>query len=833
MDDPATQPASEAQPVPQQPLTDTNRPTTGNKHDDRLQRKKAAALQKLDKVRQSFNNQLATLTQQQERNRHSAQLIEHNTAAVEAAIASINVEVARGTDWTELQRILKDERDKGNPIARMIVALDLHTNTVTVALSQSMAHVRQGWVDSGREEERVEEVELDLSQSAYNNASLYYTQRKQQTAKVNQTTATSERALRAVERRTAQQLKDSDVRSRIQQVRRSYWWERYHWFVTSENFLVIAGRDVQQSQLIVQRHLAPSDAYVCADVSGAVGVIVKNSSTTAAVPPLSIQQAACMCLCRSTAWMCKPGSGSGDAWWVRGEELEVAGEGGKAGVKAGVVRRYVTRMPLVMGLAVLFRVSDECIAAHKGERRIKGGVAEEGTGGEKKEEEEDEDETEEEEHSEGKNGDGDDEKAEHDDEDEDGDDDGEEDDKQWAEEVRGRQHSSGSNTAATKGGAESLTAAVKGLNLRGADVREAARQLGGESEEDSKSQGDGRSSHAQTGRKESVSKKATKKKTSAADKRKSKQADDTSHTGSANSVSADDDISSEDLRDSRAVSRQQQSDKASKGGKAAAVVQLTRAQRAKQKKLAKYADQDDEDRIIAAQVLGLQTAKRRDSNNNKQQQHSQRREKETEEEADAQEDGAQETSEAAVAAAPAAAVPANASATTASKPATAAQVDPANIICRGCKEKGHAYRECPDRPQRNPAQQQQQNDTAADEQSAGYSLDLVDALTGRPTASDQLLFAVCVCAPYSALVEYKYRVKLLPGSQKKGKVVQAAVSMWTRAAGGREAERDVIRGVREDEAMGVLCANVKIAAGMAGEKGKKRRKEGGGKEAAD
>ena len=810
MDDPAAQPTGEAPPPSQQPPSEPNRPAA-NKRDERLQKKKAAALQKLDKVRQSFEKQLATLQQQQERDRHKAQLIESNTAAVDAAIASINVEVARGTDWTELQRILKDERDKGNPIARMIVALDLHTNTVTLALSQSMAHVRAGWAESGREEDKVEEVELDLSQSAYNNASSYYTQRKQQGVKVNKTTETSERALRAVERRTAQQLKDSDARARVQQARRSYWWEKYHWFVTSENFLVIAGRDAPQSQLIAQRNLAPSDVYLCADVGGAVGVIVKNN-TVAAVPPLSIQQAACMCLCRSTAWMGKPGSSTGEAWWVRGDEVEVAGEGGKISVKAGAVRRYVTRMPLVMGLAVLFRVSDECVAAHKGERRIKGGVFEERKDGEKKEgaigeaeaseevRDEEEDEMEEDENSEGRDGEGDDEKVEHEDEDED-----EEDDH---DQEAAHHKTAALGAAAKKGAAEVLTAAVKGMSLRGADVRAAATQLQAASEEGNESDGDHQLSHPHSNKKESAGKKGPMKKTSAADKRRLKKANDHSQTGSANSVSADDDNSSED---NRAASRHQQSDKTSKGGKPA-VVQLTRAQRAKQKKLAKYADQDEEDRSIAAQVLGLQTAKRRDSGNK---QHSEQRQKE--EEVAQREKDEQDLHEVAVSA------PAVATAVTADKPTKAAELDRANIICRVCKEKGHAYRDCPERPQRAPAQQQ--SETAGDDQPAGYPLDLIDALTGRPSESDKFLFALCVCAPYSALVDYKYRVKLLPGSQKRGKVLQAAVSLWTRAAGGREGERDMVRGMREDEAMGVLCANVKIAAGMAGEKGKKRRKE--------
>lgn len=45
----------------------------------------------------------------------------------------------------------------------------------------------------------------------------------------------------------------------------------------------------------------------------------------------------------------------------------------------------------------------------------------------------------------------------------------------------------------------------------------------------------------------------------------------------------------------------------------------------------------------------------------------------------------------------------------------------------------------------------------------------LDSLTGCPTATDVLLYAVPVCAPYQALQGYKYRVKLTPGNGKKGK----------------------------------------------------------------
>lgn len=47
----------------------------------------------------------------------------------------------------------------------------------------------------------------------------------------------------------------------------------------------------------------------------------------------------------------------------------------------------------------------------------------------------------------------------------------------------------------------------------------------------------------------------------------------------------------------------------------------------------------------------------------------------------------------------------------------------------------------------------------------------IDSLTGNPLSDDVLLFAIAMCAPYSAFTNYKYKVKLTPGGMKKGKGV--------------------------------------------------------------
>ncbi|KAJ2371740.1 hypothetical protein GGI05_007766, partial [Coemansia sp. RSA 2603] len=117
------------------------------------------------------------------------------------------------------------------------------------------------------------------------------------------------------------------------------------------------------------------------------------------------------------------------------------------------------------------------------------------------------------------------------------------------------------------------------------------------------------------------------------------------------------------------------------------------------------------------------------------------------------------------------------------------------------------------------------NDADADEDvedaqdvSVDQHLDALDKLTGAPLPGDNLSSAIPVCAPYSALASYKYRVKLVPGTMKKGKACKMAQTVTLAAADGNrprstysadpaEAERlelELILANREKELMRVV-----------------------------
>lgn len=107
-------------------------------------------------------------------------------------------------------------------------------------------------------------------------------------------------------------------------------------------------------------------------------------------------------------------------------------------------------------------------------------------------------------------------------------------------------------------------------------------------------------------------------------------------------------------------------------------------------------------------------------------------------------------------------------------------------ICYKCKRSGHVAKDCPlFTPNAKYPEGQQPLETVSEDQTNIERIDdenaleladdekeklsELDSLTAKPYADDILLYAVPICGPYNALQGYKYRVKLTPGTAKRGK----------------------------------------------------------------
>lgn len=65
----------------------------------------------------------------------------------------------------------------------------------------------------------------------------------------------SSQALKSAEKKTKQTLKEAAVVSKIRKARKTHWFEKFYWFISSENYLLIGGRDQQQNELVVKKYM--------------------------------------------------------------------------------------------------------------------------------------------------------------------------------------------------------------------------------------------------------------------------------------------------------------------------------------------------------------------------------------------------------------------------------------------------------------------------------------------------------------------------------------------------------------------------------------------------
>lgn len=361
------------------------------KLESRLTEKEEAARKKLDEAKQQHEKRLAGLQQVQEMHIRKAEAIEANTHRVEEAIAAVNGLIGQGMDWMDIEKLIANEQRRNNIVAQMIkLPLKLYENTVTILLDEAGAEdsedegdVTDDEVDSSDDEKSADKpaqidkrlaIDVDLALSGYANARQYYDSKKVAAQKEQKTVAASEKALKSMQKKTEADLKKglSTEKAALRVVRKQFWFEKFYYFISSDGYLVLGGKDAQQNELLYRRYLKKGDVYVHADLHGASSVIVKNNPQTpdAPVPPSTLSQAGALSVCSSSAWDSKAVMA---AWWVNAEQVSKTAPTGEYLTTGGFVIRgqknFLPPSQLLLGFAVHWLISEESRVNH-GKHRL-------------------------------------------------------------------------------------------------------------------------------------------------------------------------------------------------------------------------------------------------------------------------------------------------------------------------------------------------------------------------------------------------------------------------------------------------------------------------------
>lgn len=91
-------------------------------------------------------------------------------------------------------------------------------------------------------------------------------------------------------------------------------------------------------------------------------------------------------------------------------------------------------------------------------------------------------------------------------------------------------------------------------------------------------------------------------------------------------------------------------------------------------------------------------------------------------------------------------------------------------------------------------------------------LKLVNSLTDRPLNNDVLMYCVPVVAPYTAVTNSKFRVKVLPGTNKRGRSAKTALQLFLNDKKLTQRERDLLKSIKDLDIARNLPPKIKITA---------------------
>ncbi|XP_067310891.1 ribosome quality control complex subunit NEMF-like isoform X2 [Pseudorasbora parva] len=722
------------------------------------------ALKKLENVRRDHEQRLEALHQAQEVERLKGELVEMNLPVVERALQVVRSALANQVDWAEIGQIVKEAQAAGDPVACAIKELKLQTNHITMLLRNPYVAPEDRVAE---EPERPEQpkgkkksrdkgpklekdkpvlVDVDLNLSAYANAKKYYDSKRTAARKEQKTVEAAQKAFKSAEKKTKQTLKEVQTVTSIQKARKVYWFEKFLWFVSSENYLIIAGRDQQQNEMIVKRYLRAGDVYVHADLHGATSCVIKNPSGDP-VPPRTLTEAGTMAVCYSAAWDAKVVT---SAWWVHHHQVsKTAPTGEYLTTGSFMIRGKKNFLPpsyLIMGFGFLFKVDDQSIFRHRGERKMKSldeeeedvasstaDLLEEGdellgddSGSEEEEEESSQmksaeirEEEEEEESSQMKS-------AEIREEEEE-----EESSQIKSAEIREEEEeeeSSQMKSAEIKDEEESADISFPDTSISLSHLQP-VRTL----QTDAFKQNDQHQVSAEAhGRKHLTAKQRRDMKKKQKDRDEPEEPD----------------------------TREPETPSVPENRSGAANPPLKRGQKSKLKKMKdKYKDQDEEDREMMMKLLGSAGSQKEE------------------------------------------------------KPKKGKK----GKLREEPVKKAQPHQKAEPKPRAEPSQDASEEPDSKETEDVDNPVaedgeSILDSLTGLPHPDDVLMFAVPVCAPYMALSNYRYKVKLTPGTQKKGKAARTAVLSFMRGRDVSAREKDLFRSVKDTDLSRNMPGKVKVSA---------------------
>lgn len=177
------------------------------------------------------------------------------------------------------------------------------------------------------------EVVIDISKPIEQAAGNYFDKAKKLKKKMPGIRETIE-----INKSRLEKIKAPEKKEKI--IRKKEWYEKFRWFISSDGFLVIGGRDATTNEIVVKKYAEKNDIVFHTELPGSPFVIIKNPDD-GNIPENTLIEAAEFCASFSKSW--KSGRGTAEVYYVNPDQLSKEVPSGMAGLSKGMFMIYGKR----------------------------------------------------------------------------------------------------------------------------------------------------------------------------------------------------------------------------------------------------------------------------------------------------------------------------------------------------------------------------------------------------------------------------------------------------------------------------------------------------------
>lgn len=223
--------------------------------------------ERIERIRDQQRRTIEKFSTIKKKSRTIADKIYSNYGLIENIISGIRKAIDSGKSWKEIKQYIENEESQE---AAAVKEIREGEGIVVITLED-------------------EDIEIDFTQSLEKNAERYYEISKK--AKEKQ---------EAAEKSLEIKIEKAEIEEKPVYKEKKRWYEKYKWFISSSEFLVIAGKNATHNETIVKKYAESNDLLFHADIEGAAFVLIKSEGRE--IDDRTIREAAEFSAANSKAW---------------------------------------------------------------------------------------------------------------------------------------------------------------------------------------------------------------------------------------------------------------------------------------------------------------------------------------------------------------------------------------------------------------------------------------------------------------------------------------------------------------------------------------------------